>query len=134
MNIENDATHEIAKALTGEIMDHVYAGIIITDENGEILVFNQASEQIFGFSRNEAIGRNISLFVRENKSPQCDSKLKNFVMQGASPKGCQLNNANGVNRDGVHIPLHLTTGRMSFNNYIYFISSPNIIMPTQQLH
>ena len=78
MNIENEVSQEIAKTLTGEIMDHVYAGIIITDLHGEILVFNQTAEQIFGFSKQEVIGRNISRFVKKNHNLDDNSNLQQF--------------------------------------------------------
>ena len=134
MNLQNDVTHEIAKSLTGEIMDHVYAGIIITDLQGEILVFNQAAEQIFGFSKHEAIGCNVSAFVKKKHNPECNSALKQFAIEAPEPTGCQICNANGVNRHGTHIPLHVTISPMSFDNKIMFISAPEVVKPPVGVH
>ncbi len=134
MNLENDVTQEIAKSLTGEIMDHVYAGIIVTDLHGEILVFNQAAEQIFGFSKHEAIGRNISVFVKKKQNPECSNVMKQFSADAPEPTGCQVCNANGVNRNGVHIPLHVTISPMSFDNKIMFISAPEVVKPPIGIH
>ncbi|MDH5191899.1 MAG: PAS domain S-box protein [Gammaproteobacteria bacterium] len=134
MNLENDVTQEIAKSLTGEIMDHVYAGIIITDLNGEILVFNQTAEQIFGFSKHEAIGRNVSQFIKKKQNPECHSAMKQFSMETTEPAGCQVCNANGVNRHGAHVPLHITISPMSFDNRIMFINAPEVAKPPVGIH
>ncbi|MDH5437146.1 MAG: PAS domain S-box protein [Gammaproteobacteria bacterium] len=134
MNLENDVTQEIAKSLTGEIMDHIYAGIIITDLQGEILVFNQAAEQIFGFGKHETIGRNISSFVKKKHHQECSSITQQFSADAPEPTGCQVCNANGVNRNGAHIPLHITISPMSFDNRIMFISAPEVVKPPIGVH
>lgn len=130
MNIENEVSQQIAKSLTGEIMDHVYAGIIITDLQGEILVFNQTAEQIFGFSKEEAIGRHVSAFVKKKHLPKSQQLSADAPELTDSPPY----NANGVNRHGAHVPLHITTSPMSFDNNIMFISAPGVVKPPVGLH
>ena len=42
-----------------EILDHIHDSIISTDLNGKILSYNKGSEALLGFSKEEAIGKNI---------------------------------------------------------------------------
>jgi len=52
-----------------EILDHIHDSIISTDLDGEILSYNKGSEKLLGFTKDEAIGKNIAeIYGFENES------------------------------------------------------------------
>ena len=70
---DSSAIHEDFRKILGvakgdTTVDEATAdAIIITDEQGEIQSFNKSAEAIFGYSRDEVCGRNLSMLV-----PPCD--------------------------------------------------------------
>ncbi|HEY9804081.1 MAG TPA: PAS domain S-box protein [Leptolyngbyaceae cyanobacterium] len=61
------------QALTFE---NIYDGVIITDNEGQILDWNPAAERMFGYSKNEIIGQSISILHKQGK----DAGLKNTIL------------------------------------------------------
>lgn len=60
---DESGTYELLKNTSiayEEIFNSIAVGIIATDDNGIITIFNKASEKITGFSLDKAIGKNIS--------------------------------------------------------------------------
>lgn len=60
---DESGTYELLKNTSiayEEIFNSIAVGIIATDENGIITIFNKASERITGFSLDKAIGKNIN--------------------------------------------------------------------------
>jgi PAS domain S-box-containing protein len=61
-NLENkvkEATQELRDRyeFEGNLIEHSIDGIIATDEQGNIVTFNQGAERIFGYSKGEVIGK-----------------------------------------------------------------------------
>lgn len=61
-NLENkikEATEELRERyeFEGNLVQHSIDGIIATDKQGNIITFNQGAERIFGYSKDEVIGR-----------------------------------------------------------------------------
>ena len=50
-------------ALNNDVLALVADSVICTDEDGRILVFNQAAEQAFGYSASEVIGRPVEMLL-----------------------------------------------------------------------
>src|SRR5882724_1511742 len=45
------------------VIDTVVDGLIITDQDGTIRIFNPAAERLFGYAAPEVIGRNVALLM-----------------------------------------------------------------------
>ncbi len=61
------------------IFDNVLDAIITIDEKGIIEMYNNAAENIFGYSTKEAIGQNIKILMTEEHAPKHDGYLKNHL-------------------------------------------------------
>lgn len=62
INLENkvrEATEELRERyeFEGNLIEHSIDGIIATDKQGNIVTFNQGAERIFGYSKDEVVGK-----------------------------------------------------------------------------
>jgi PAS domain S-box-containing protein len=53
-------------SLDARILDEVADALIYADRSGTIVRFNRASERLFGYSADEALGQNLDLIIPEH--------------------------------------------------------------------
>ncbi len=64
------------------IIDTARSGIIVIDSDGAITEFSPAAQSIFGYARDEIIGKNISLLMPEPYSGEHDGYIRAFMNGG----------------------------------------------------
>ena len=47
------------------LLESLAEGVIAIDHNGTIILINERTEEIFGYSRDEAVGRSLGIFLPE---------------------------------------------------------------------
>ncbi len=58
------------------IIDTARSGIIVIDSDGAITEFSPAAQSIFGYEREEVMGKNISLLMPEPYSGEHDGYIR----------------------------------------------------------
>jgi PAS domain S-box-containing protein len=95
-------------------------GIVTIDEKGSILNANPAAERIFGYTREELIGRNVSMLMPEPYRGQHDRYMANYLRTGQSRViGVQREMA-GQRKNGVVFPLELGMSEARLEGRRYF--------------
>ena len=61
--------------------------VVGTDENGKIVMFNQAAEELFKYRESEVLGRPISTLLRDDISQNHQQGLEKFLVGGAGRCG-----------------------------------------------
>ncbi|MDH4286128.1 MAG: PAS domain S-box protein, partial [Gallionella sp.] len=64
------------------IIHNVMDGIIMINESGEIHGFNPAAEQIFGYSQQEIMGKNVNMLMPEPHRNQHDAYISRYLSTG----------------------------------------------------
>ncbi len=82
------------------VIDTVVDGLIITDRDGNIRIFNPAAERLFGYSAQEVIGRNVALLMPADGARASD--LKSIMGVGREVPGRR--------KDGTLFPLNVAVG------------------------
>src|SRR5581483_1452639 len=85
-------------------------GIVITDAQGRVSVFNPACERLFGYSPKDALGRDVSMLVAEPFRSELDrhiAKGRARTRRRAVGIGRQMM---GRRKDGSTFPMHLSMG------------------------
>jgi len=77
-----EAIVELDQTLIRNILETVVDGIIIADQNGKILVFNDAAERQFGYSRKDILGENLSRLMTETNSLSHQGYIDNYLETG----------------------------------------------------
>nr|WP_321403532.1 PAS domain S-box protein [uncultured Desulfobacter sp.] len=76
-----DKVEERTAYLRG-IIDTAFNGIIVIDGRGFIKEFSPAAQKIFGYSRDELLGKSINILMPEPYSSEHDTYLRNYLKTG----------------------------------------------------
>jgi len=95
------------------IVEHAPNAIISCDAVSAIQSFNPAAEHMFGYARDEVIGRNIGLLMPESLRGAHDGYLRRFVDTG-KPKvmGMTGRELTAVAKDGAFFPVEVMVNAM----------------------
>lgn len=87
--------------------------IIMMDEHGCICFWNQAAQTMFGYTAQEACGRNLhSLLAPPQYHAQCDPGVERFRLSGESPVLGKTVELTALRRTGEEFPVELSVGRI----------------------
>lgn len=86
--------------------------IVTIDERGLIVTVNPAAEEMFGYSTDQMLGRNVSMLMPEPYSSAHDGYLSRYLNQGRRRIIGVGRNVTGRRRDGSTFPVHLAVGEM----------------------
>lgn len=104
------------------IIHHVMDGIITINEAGEILGFNPAAEQIFGYSQQDVSGKNVNILMPEPVRSEHDVYIKRYIQTGhAKMIGLRGREVIAVRKNGEQFPLELSISEMMLGGLRYFI-------------
>ncbi|RMG20102.1 MAG: PAS domain S-box protein [Deltaproteobacteria bacterium] len=98
-----------------EVVESASDGIVIMDEDERITYFNAAAERIFGYRRDEVIGRPVSLLMPEAYRSGHGEAVAHDRAR-AEPSGpTHLRRIEGLRKDGTHFALECTLSRCRIN-------------------
>jgi len=104
------------------IIHNAMDGIITINESGEILGFNPAAEQIFGFSNQEILGRNVKLLMPEPDRSAHDGYLQTYIKTGhAKIMGISGREVVAVRKTGEQFPMEVSISEMALGGSRYFV-------------
>ena len=113
---------EKSQAQLQSIIHNVMDGIITINESGEIQGFNPAAEQIFGYSHQEAMGRNLSMLMPEPDRSAHHHYIEHYVQTGqARILGVRGREVTAVRKNGERFPMELSASEMVLAGQRYFI-------------
>jgi PAS domain S-box-containing protein len=101
------------EALTGAILCAALDAVITIDANGRIVEFNPAAEQMFGHSRDEAIGKDMAeLVVPPSLRGAHRGGVARYLETGRSVYLDRRVELEGMRRDGSEFPVELAITRI----------------------
>lgn len=95
------------------IFDNVVDGIITIDEEGVIAAFNKAAEHIFGYSEEEAVGKNISMLMSTPDREKRDGYIRNYVITKIPNLLGTRRELTGLRSDGTEFPMDVALSEIS---------------------
>ena len=103
------------------LLDAAVDAIIVIDSGGQIEKFNQAAEQMFGFSAAEIIGKNIALLMPEPDRSAHDAYLRRYSLTGEARIIGIGRDVQAQRRDGTVFPASLAVGRVAGTDPARFV-------------
>ena len=118
-----------SEAQKAGILKAAIDGVVTIDEEGTVLEFNEAAEEMFGWKADEIIGRNIGeVLVPEHLRPMFETIMENYRLKGAAPLVGRRTVGRAMRKDGSHFPMEIsvvkveTAGGALFSGFIRDIS------------
>jgi two-component system sensor kinase FixL len=111
---------EAAEARLRSILQTVPDAMIVIDENGCIESLSSTAERLFGYSMEEAAGRNVSLLMPSPYREQHDGYLKRYLTTGERRIIGIGRVVVGQRKNGTTFPMHLTVGELRSARRHYF--------------
>ncbi|MGZ8982379.1 MAG: EAL domain-containing protein [Methylotenera sp.] len=99
-----DNDHKLRAMINGAL-----DGIVTTDEAGVLVEFNPAAERIFGYKKEQVIGKPLSdVMVPPSLRKAHEEKHRQFVLLGEKPISDQRLEFTAIRADGSELPVELT--------------------------
>lgn len=99
-----ELTHTLKAVTTA-----AYDGIIMMDDMGKVVFWNQAAEKIFGYSGDEIIGRNLHQLLAPGEYHSAhDNAFASFVRSGKGNAIGKTLELRGIQKSGAVIPIELS--------------------------
>ncbi len=105
-----------SKAEASALVDHVAEGVIMIDDQGRIEKFNPAAEQIFGFSQEEVLGKNVGMLMPEKMASVHDTFLTTRNSQNEGDGWRSLREQEGLKKNGETVPIELSVSTLTLND------------------
>ena len=111
---ERDLALRSEEARKGAILESAQDGIIGMDHKGHILEFNPAAQRIFGYTRDQAIGREIAeLIIPAALREKHRRGLAHYLATGEGPALGRLLELTALRADGTEFPVELSITRIA---------------------
>ena len=105
-----------SEACLRHITDSAQDAILMIDPQGAITFWNPAAEKLFGYTREEALGRNLHrLLAPERYLPQHLAAFPVFVRTGEGPALGQVHEMGALHKDGHEIAISLSLSSALLN-------------------
>lgn len=102
------------------VIESAIDGIITIDSRGNILTFNKAAVELFGFQTDQVMGQNIKILMPEPYHSEHDKYLKNYL-ETRKPKIIGIGReVQGRRKNGEIFPLRLAVSEVILNDRIVF--------------
>ncbi|WP_462172171.1 PAS domain S-box protein [Pseudoalteromonas xiamenensis] len=103
------------------VFDTSLDGTVVIDESGTMLDVNRALELIFGRSREELIGENISILMPASYEEVHDSYIHRYMTTGTKRLIGKPRKVVGLHKSGRNFPIEISVGDIQLGNSTAFV-------------
>lgn len=102
------------------ILNAAVDGIVVIDEQGQIELFNQAAERIFGYRKEEVIGQPVSMLMGEPQASRHQKYVEEYLRTGKANIIGIGREVEGRRADGSSFPMDLSVSETVIGNHRSF--------------
>jgi two-component system sensor kinase FixL len=127
-----DTGATVSEARFASVLDTAADGIVVIDEEGRILAFNKSCETLFGYTAEEAIGRNVKMIMPPAYAHDHDGYIRNYRRSGVRRIIGIGREVSGQHKDGSVFPVELSVGEAVSADGRQFIGILRDLRPRKQ--
>lgn len=102
------------------IMNTAVEGLIIINDKGVINDVNPSAQRLFGYTREEMLGQNVSMLMGPPHNSRHDGYLKRYLETGIASIIGKGRHETGMRKDGSNVPVALSISRFEVRGQLYF--------------
>ncbi|MEM9181871.1 MAG: PAS domain S-box protein [Pseudomonadota bacterium] len=126
-------THKDESGLLKALLDAAVEAIVISDESGEILLFNRGAQTLFGYTEEEAQGQNVRILMGSHDHAHHDRYMESYLGTGQRKIIGIGREVAGRHRGGDELSIHLSVGHASVDGRQLFVAIMQDLRPRNQL-
>lgn len=111
---------KVSEARIRSILENAADGIITINEQGIIETFNVAAHNLFGYTADEIVGRNVSVLMPDPYSSEHDQYLKSYLHTGTQKIIGQRRELTGLRKNGSTFPIELHVSKVELQDRCIF--------------
>jgi PAS domain S-box-containing protein len=126
---------------TRRIVDSALDAVLSIDERGRVTEWNTQAETMFGWKRDEALGRTLSgLFIPERYRDAHEKGMKHFLSTGEGPLLNRRIEITALHRDGTEFPVEVSIapyqidGNWEFSGFVRDITEKKLAEASTRRH
>lgn len=119
--IRHAADRSYAEKRMKSIFDNTHEGIITIDSKGHIEEFNIACETMFGWRREEVLGKNLKMLMTPHHASRHDQYIDNYLMGGRAKLIGQPREFEVLRKGGETFFVEVALAELTHNGEKYFI-------------
>jgi PAS domain S-box-containing protein len=101
-------------------IENTNEGFVTIDENHQILIFNKAAEKIFGYSREEVLGKDLALVLAPECTEGHKQAVSRFLQTGKSKLIGHQTEFLTARKNGERFPLSISFSLSEFEGKMFF--------------
>lgn len=105
-----DETKSVSEARLASVLDTAVDGIVVSDQQGRILVFNKACEELFGFKAVDIVGERIEAIMPPHFAREHSGYVDGYLETGTKKIIGIGREVQGMHKDGTVFPIELSVG------------------------
>ena len=94
--------------LCREVLEKARDAVVVADRDGLIRFWNEGAERIFGYSRDEALGRGLDLIIPERLRERHWEGYRKVMATGVTRYGDEVLAVPALRRDGGRVSIEFT--------------------------
>ena len=102
------------------VTQSVDEAIVISDDRGNIIFWNEGAEKIFGYREKAILGKPLALLIPMPSSALRGGKLEHILFSKAAPIDRKTHELRGIHSNGRRFPVELSLLTWAFGNKTYF--------------
>lgn len=127
------AASSTSEARLASVFDTAADGIVVINERCEVLAFNKACEQLFGYRASDLIGNNIQKIMPADYAAAHDGYVRHYLDTGEKKIIGIGREVRGRHRDGTEFPVELSVGEASTPDGLQFIGIIRDLRPRRSV-
>jgi diguanylate cyclase (GGDEF)-like protein/PAS domain S-box-containing protein len=116
------AARREAESMFRDVLEHAPDPMIVVNRSGTIVLTNGRSETVFGYARDQLVGRSVDVLVPESARDRHAGLREGFMQDAhARPMGARLK-LMAIHRDGREIPVEISLAPLGVRREALFVA------------
>ena len=116
--VQDITSYRESESFLSAVIEHNLDGVISISKNGEILQFNKAAEEIFGYPAGEVLGKKINRLIPSSERKKHGVFISELSEMVASEQADNRRRMLGRRKSGEEFPIEISISEIAYGNMV----------------